>query len=477
MAEDVVEGPDQLPPRSLGRPLLAWAVIVAATGYTVYRQATVPPAAREALDSVTFRLQSRLFVGLAHFPGQVPEKVYALTKSADRGPYGVRVRYAILAGELAGPVEARKQLAKLDNEWRKYRDGDPPMEDARMAKLLDRLYLAYEERQGPGAVAESEREVLRSYFGWLGELALAPPGSDEAARAAVLAPARRATAAFLLAGLGFLAALGCGLVLLALAVAFGAAGRLRGALRTGSPFGGIYVETFAVWMVLFLALGWLGRLVPVDVGTRMLVSDLTMLASLAALAWPRLRGVRWERVRADVGLYRGRGRFKEFGLGLVCYAATLPLLVVGVVAMNGLMWFREALAPGRDPFGPTGDPSHPLAGFLPGADWWVWLQVFVGAALVAPLVEETMFRGVLYRHLREASARLGRATSAAASAAAVSLLFAAVHPQGWQGVPPLAALAFGFALAREWRGTLLPAAVAHGVNNAAITLLLVAATG
>jgi membrane protease YdiL (CAAX protease family) len=33
------------------------------------------------------------------------------------------------------------------------------------------------------------------------------------------------------------------------------------------------------------------------------------------------------------------------------------------------------------------------------------------------------------------------------------------------------ALAFGFSLAREWRGTLVPAIVAHGLNNGMVGLL------
>ena len=46
-----------------------------------------------------------------------------------------------------------------------------------------------------------------------------------------------------------------------------------------------------------------------------------------------------------------------------------------------------------------------------------------------------------------------------ASATIVSFLFAVVHPQGLMAVPVLTALAYAFALAREWRGTLVPAMV------------------
>jgi hypothetical protein len=90
------------------------------------------------------------------------------------------------------------------------------------------------------------------------------------------------------------------------------------------------------------------------------------------------------------------------------------------------------------------------------ADGWVWLQLVLVASVAAPVVEETMFRGVFYRHLREATRRFAPALSVLASALVSSLLFAVIHPQGWPGVPLLTGLALAFALAREWRGSLVP---------------------
>jgi membrane protease YdiL (CAAX protease family) len=108
---------------------------------------------------------------------------------------------------------------------------------------------------------------------------------------------------------------------------------------------------------------------------------------------------------------------------------------------------------------------------LAHGDILTWLQVYALASIVAPIVEETMFRGFLYRHCRELTHRLGRAGSAVLSALVVSFLFAAVHPQGLMLVPPLMCLALGFSLAREWRGALLPSMFAHGVNNGLVTTL------
>jgi membrane protease YdiL (CAAX protease family) len=110
-----------------------------------------------------------------------------------------------------------------------------------------------------------------------------------------------------------------------------------------------------------------------------------------------------------------------------------------------------------------------------GGDWVVRAIVLLLAAVIAPIVEETMFRGVLYRHLREMTGRLGGALSFFISAVVASFIFAAIHPQGWLGIPPLMGIAIGLSIAREWRGSLIPSMVAHGVNNGLVMAILLVA--
>ena len=100
----------------------------------------------------------------------------------------------------------------------------------------------------------------------------------------------------------------------------------------------------------------------------------------------------------------------------------------------------------------------------------IQLQLIFLAAVIAPLVEEIMFRGVLYRQLREATAIGGRVPSVVFSAVLSSFIFAVIHPQGMLAVPVLMALACNFVLAREWRGTLIPSMVAHGLNNGLVLM-------
>ena len=97
------------------------------------------------------------------------------------------------------------------------------------------------------------------------------------------------------------------------------------------------------------------------------------------------------------------------------------------------------------------------------------LLVFLTACIAAPVVEETMFRGVLYRHLREWTGWRRRWISVTFSAVFNGLIFAAIHPQGIYGIPVLAILAIGFSLTREWRGSLLSPMLMHGMHNGLVT--------
>ena len=130
--------------------------------------------------------------------------------------------------------------------------------------------------------------------------------------------------------------------------------------------------------------------------------------------------------------------------GPACYLCALPLLLAGVLIMLALMFAQRALGGGVQP----GAGSHPVVAEALHGNLWVWGQLFLVACVAAPIVEETMFRGVLYRHLREVSCRWGTVASILASTLLSSFIFAVIHPQGWLGVPVLMSLATAFALAR-----------------------------
>jgi membrane protease YdiL (CAAX protease family) len=328
----------------------------------------------------------------------------------------------------------------------------------------------------PPSLTDADRELLLHDLGWSGELALTPPGADPADRARVIAPARQ-LAATLLTVIGVAAMLGLfGLAGLVVLLAFLFAGKLRPALPPPTRHGGIYAEAFAVYMVVFVALEIGFAFLP-RVGPVLLVNAAAMLLSLAAgLVWPVLRGVPWRQVRQEIGLTLGRHPLFEPLVGVAGYAMILPIFAVGIIVSYVLISLDRRWRVGPNPeehFAPIEQPTHPIVEWLGHPDWWLLLQVVILASVLAPLVEETMFRGVLYRHLRNATAGLGRPGSFLVSAGVVSFLFAVIHPQGVLAVPALMSLAVGLTLLREWRGSLLPSMMVHGLHNGLTTFILV----
>jgi membrane protease YdiL (CAAX protease family) len=201
---------------------------------------------------------------------------------------------------------------------------------------------------------------------------------------------------------------------------------------------------------------------------------LGFLASLLALAWPVRRGIGWDEVRRDVGWTTGERAWLEPLIGAGGYLCALPLVGIGLVLTLLLLGLQGLLGPEPSPFAPAGGPAHPIVLQLAESGWWLKLQVLFLASVAAPIVEETMFRGVLYRHLRDATSRFGTVLSVLVSGMLNGLIFAAIHPQGWVAIPALMALAWAFVLLREWRGTLVPAMVVHAISNGVVMLALIA---
>jgi membrane protease YdiL (CAAX protease family) len=141
--------------------------------------------------------------------------------------------------------------------------------------------------------------------------------------------------------------------------------------------------------------------------------------------------------------------------------AGLPLLAIGVLISTLLQKASGA------------DMAHPIVeeiGTGDGESRWGYLPLFLLAAAWAPLVEETMFRGAFYHHLR-------RRLAWPLAALVVGVIFAAIHPQGWAAIPLLTAIAFVFAALREWRGSIIAPTVAHAINNGVVTTMVVLMVG
>jgi membrane protease YdiL (CAAX protease family) len=349
---------------------------------------------------------------------------------------------------------------------------------------LERLYAAYDAGQWrPFAPDSEEAKFLQQQFGWFGKLALspgqAPPDKGTILpRAEVDRDNQRTFLAMMgavVVGLGMLALGFCALVVLTILAAMGT---IKSNVQCGSYHHAVYAETFALWMVLFVALQIVTGLTAPR-GWQLGAAGLGALISLIVLAWPVLRGLPWRTVRADIGLTSGRAPLLEPLFGFGSYLASLPILAVSLLLVLFLLaivgGLQTLLPDNGNPFEPTGGPTHPIIESFVRPSWSGLLQIFFAASIAAPIVEEIMFRGFLYRHLRETTRGLGTALSFIASALVGSFIFAVIHPQGIVLVPALMALAFGFTIAREWRGTVYPGMIAHGVHNGLLmTFVLVA---
>jgi membrane protease YdiL (CAAX protease family) len=101
----------------------------------------------------------------------------------------------------------------------------------------------------------------------------------------------------------------------------------------------------------------------------------------------------------------------------------------------------------------------------------VWLALTgIGVVFLAPLGEETLFRGFLYRGLRRPFTTGGERRRLPVWAAAVISggLFGLGHLQGWSFfvlVPPLWAVGIGLAFVYQRRRSLLASMAAHGTFN------------
>jgi len=359
------------------------------------------------------------------------------------------LRLAILEAELAGEGgPALKRLAEIDQ---------PGPQTADDVRVLRELY-----HDGPGAVDEAERQRLLERHGWFGRLALSfESPAQSPSRVEVIGEATRVlrvVVAGTLVGAGMMLV---GLALFVTAAVLVATGSLRPRFIRPRPGPTIGIETFAVFLVAFLALQLvLGLLEAAAPGSERYTASLVWVLLLVPL-WPLVRGVSLADLRTYLGWRADRGVLREMGAGALGYLAGLPVVATGIALTLLLLLIRDWVT--GDPDQPA--PTHPLPDRLASGDPLTLLQIGLLAVAWAPIVEETIFRGALYSQLRS---RLGVLGSGLISA----LFFAAVHPQGWAAIPALGAIGLNFALLREWRGSLVASMTAHAINNGLLVLLL-----
>ena len=323
------------------------------------------------------------------------------------------------------------------------------------------------------AISAEDAKFLKANLDWYGELMISTVSPDPAFEGALeksqlLLMASLFTFGFivLVAGLG-------GFVWLVIVAVRWTANTLANPLRQPTILQESLPWIFAGWFIavilIAVAVALFGsRAERLSGGLALAMQIGAMFLPLIALALPMRSGKSWNQIRLDIGLHCGAGFFREFFYGATVYATAIPIVIVGAVfALLLSLIFPQELA----------QASHPIQKALADGDTSQRMLLLFIAAVAAPIVEEIIFRGVLFVHLRDLSRRWGRFLSFLFSALGSSLIFAAIHPQGIIFIPILGALAVAFCLAREMRGSLISCMVAHGINNALVVGLNIAMAG
>lgn len=382
-----------------------------------------------------------------------------------------KVRAAVVAAELVGTEGLGERLNNAADAVYQATLGERGLSVEASTMLLDDLETIeaiYDDR----AIEDDARDGLVARHGWFGELALARGDAD--ARAALTGGGGLLLALLATVGGVLVLAFTGGIVMLVLAVVFGATGKLRASFVPPLPGGSVYLETFGVFVGGFLLIQVVGAMLSLALpeDTAVLVSMGLQWTLVLTVAWPLLRGVPKETWREQIGLTAPRGVWREIGAGVMGYLAGIPMYIGAAAASMLLLILREfvlAVFQRGEPapiIGPSG-PVNPVFELV--ASQGLAGVIVLGSLVVlwAPLVEELIMRGALYRHLRS---RLHWVVSAIVSA----MLFGMLHQYDVLMLLPVISLGLVFAAVREWRGSVIGCITGHMLHNATVFALVLA---
>lgn len=401
---------------------------------------------------------------------QIPEAL-------NDGTYEQRLCYVLLIRESRGPDEAAEKLNELD-EAVEEAEFELNEDQLRLRNIVGQLISSHQQGDvDAAAVSEDDREFLKEKLGWIGELGLAPEGTRNAeTRKQLLADASWSMGLMIGFTVLMIFMMMAGVVTLAVLAVLFATEKLRPAFVTHGKSVNIYIETFAIWLVVFFGgprlIGYLFETFEHEpsLTVNMIIQVGFFFGSLIVLVYPWLRGIPLRQLFDDIG-WKFKGGFVDLLVSPVNYIAGMPVMLCGLICVLALT-FLVSLFAAPKPFGTSIAAGHPIQDIITNGQWWSMMYIVLMACIAAPIVEETMFRGVLYRHLRELSGDWARWGSVIFSALFNGLIFAAIHPQGFTAIPLLTVLAFNFSLAREWRDSLIAPVIMHGINNGAVTFFM-----
>ena len=229
------------------------------------------------------------------------------------------------------------------------------------------------------------------------------------------------------------------------------------------PKGESLYLVFLIYLVSYAVMQHgIGRLLGILLGGRLkdapdsLVQLLSVVTVSAWLAVPIVALVklapRTGVTREDIGL-RSRDILGDIVWGIGGWMTALPIALIVTLAAT-------AIFKGLD------SPAHPSVLELAASrDVLAILLMFAQASIIAPLSEELMFRGVFFRSLTPRMRWIP-------AVVVTSTVFAILHPQLPLGFFALFTLGATFNVLYALRGSLLPAIVAHALNNTVILIIV-----
>ncbi|MDF1809679.1 MAG: CPBP family intramembrane metalloprotease [Phycisphaerales bacterium] len=386
--------------------------------------------------------------------------------------YEDRVRIIMLAGEFEGAQSALDRAQALQNEinGKAIDPLNPVIPDDLIVAELNALETIY--TVGIDQLEENQRDQLAARYGLIGKVALTH-GLDNSDKQR----APYINGFGLLAVLGIVLILGilvfplAGFVLLILGVIQYSTGKMKLRNHVPTPGGSAFLETYALFIAGFLLISvgsfYISNSSNPQVAQLAQFSLLAQWLLLLTVLWGAIRGMLFSDWRKAIGWHSGEGVLKEIGCGIIAYIASLPIYILGVVITVILLFISGAMSGNSGGVEELPEPvSNPVFEIIANGNFFTIAMLFILATTWAPVVEEAIFRGALFRHLR---GYMHWVFAALASA----FLFAFMHDYGPLLVAPLIALGFMFAFMREWRGSLIAPMTAHFLHNFTLMLFMI----
>ncbi len=395
-----------------------------------------------------------------------------------------RLKAAVCAGELAGPEHA---VTALDNATKwvddQVRDNraNPEMgfefkdEDrAKFDDLRDLLLRHYRSKtedaadssSPPKPLTDDEIATLKEKMGWFGRLSAAQGDPNATDRAALFAGSDALVVMMVLIGAGMSVSVLAGCILFIFAIVMLVTKRITTEFAPPAPGGSVYIETVAVFILGFILLklttSMFEQMYPVDPPSWVGPVHLCLQWLLALIPlYPLFRGVSFPQWREQIGFAAPKGVAREIGVGILAYFAGLPIFLGGLL-ISVLLKFMIDLAQSQFGSGGSNAPiSNPVFDAIVSSNPLMLILLFSLVTLWAPFVEEMIFRGAFFRHLRS---RLGLVLAAVVSA----MIFGGMHGYELVMLGPVISLGVVFALMREWRGSIIPCITAHMLHNGTV---------